>query len=127
MEELERADIIAACAKGEITAVIAAKRLGITTRQVRRLQKRFDEDGERGMISRHRGKPSNNRLAPELAQKALQLVRERYADFGPTLACEQLRERHDLCLSKETLRNLMIEAGLWIPKAARSARLYQPR
>ena len=127
MEELERADIIAACAKGEITAVIAAKRLGITTRQVRRLQKRFDEDGERGMISRHRGKPSNNRLAPELAQKALQLVRERYADFGPTLACEQLRERHDLRLSKETLRNLMIEAGLWIPKAVRSARLYQPR
>jgi len=127
MEELERAEIIAASVRGEITAVIAAKRLGLTTRQVRRLQKRFEQEGPSGMISRQRGKPSNNRLAPEVAQKALELVRAHYADFGPTLACEQLRERHQLELSKETLRNLMIEAGLWIPNAARRSRLYQPR
>jgi transposase len=127
MEELERAEIIAASVRGEITAVIAAKRLGLTTRQVRRLQKRCEQEGQSGMISRQRGKPSNNRLAPEVAQKALELVRDHYADFGPTLACEQLRERHQLELSKETLRNLMIEAGLWIPKAARRSRLYQPR
>lgn len=127
MGELDRAEIIAACVKGDITAVIAAKRLGITTRQVRRLQKRFAEDGTSGMVSRRRGKPSNNRLAPEVAQQALQLVRDRYADFGPTLACEQLRERHQVTLSKETLRTLMIEAKLWIPKAARHSRLHQPR
>jgi len=127
MEELERAEIIAASVRGEITAVIAAKRLGLTTRQVRRLQKRFEQEGPSGMISRQRGKPSNNRLAPEVGQKALELVRAHYADFGPTLACEQLRERHQLELSKETLRNLMIEAGLWIPNAARRSRLYQPR
>jgi len=127
MEELERAEIIAASVRGEITAVIAAKRLGLTTRQVRRLQKRFEQEGPSGMISRQRGKPSNNRLAPEVAQQALELVRAHYADFGPTLACEQLRERHQLELSKETLRNLMIEAGLWIPNAARRSRLYQPR
>lgn len=127
MEELERAEIIDASVRGEITAVIAAKRLGLTTRQVRRLQKRFEQEGQDGMISRQRGKPSNNRLAPEVAQKALELVRDFYADFGPTLACEQLRERHQLALSKETLRNLMIEAGLWVPKAARRSRLYQPR
>ena len=127
MEELERAEIIAASVRGEITAVIAAKRLGLTTRQIRRLQKRFEQEGQSGMISRRRGKPSNNRLAPEVAQKALELVRDHYADFGPTLACEQLWERHQLALSKETLRNLMIDAGLWIPKAARRSRLYQPR
>jgi transposase len=127
MEELERAEIIAASIRGEITAVIAAKRLGITTRQVRRLQKRYEQDGEGGMVSRRRGKPSNNQLAPSVAQRAIELVRDRYADFGPTLACEQLRERHALNLSKETLRNLMIEAGLWIPKSARSPRLYQSR
>jgi transposase len=127
MEELERAEIIGASVRGEITAVIAAKRLGLTTRQVRRLQKRFEQEGQGGMISLQRGKSSNNRLAPEVAQKALELVRDHYADFGPTLACEQLRERHHLELSKETLRNLMIEAGLWIPKAARRSRLYQPR
>ena len=40
MDELERAAIIAASIKGEITAVNAAKHQGITTRQVRSLQKR---------------------------------------------------------------------------------------
>lgn len=127
MEELERAEIIAASIRGEITTVIAAGRLGITTRQIRRLQKRFEQEGRSGMISRQRGKPSNNQLAAEVAQKALELVRDHYADFGPTLACEQLRERHDVKLSKETLRSLMIKAGLWIPKSAHKTRLYQPR
>lgn len=127
MRELERAEIVEAYAKGEIKAAVAAKRLQVTTRQVRRLLQRFAEVGVQGMISGRRGKPSNNRLAPDVAQKALQLVRDHYADFGPTLACEQLLERHAVALSKETLRNLMIQAGLWIPKSARQAPLHQPR
>lgn len=127
MQELERAEIIEAYAKGEITAGIAAKRLQVTTRQVRRLLQRFAAAGVKGMISGRRGKPSNNQLAPGVAQQALRLVRDHYADFGPTLACEQLRERHGVKLSTETLRNLMIQAGLWIPKNERQAPLHQPR
>lgn len=127
MQELERAEIIKACANGEITPALAAKRLQITTRQVRRLQRRFAESGVEGMVSGRRGKPSNNQLEPGLAQKALELVRDHYADFGPTLACEHLLERHSVALSKETLRGLMIEAGLWIPRGARRAALHQPR
>ena len=127
MQELERAKVIEACVKGEITAVVAAKRLQITSRQVRRLQKRFIEGGLGAMASGRRGKSSNNQLAPGLAKKALELVRDHYGDFGPTLACEQLRDRHGIVLSKETLRALMIGSGLWIPKAARSARLHRPR
>ena len=127
MQELERAEIIEACSKGDVTVAVAAKRLQITPRQVRRLQKRFADDGIDGMASKRRGKPSNNQLAPGLAKEALQLVHDHYVGFGPTLACEQLRERHQIQVSKETLRSLMIEAGLWVPKAARAARLHQPR
>jgi hypothetical protein len=57
----------------------------------------------------------------------LQIVREHYADFGPTLACEMLSERHKLELSTETLRKLMIEAGLWVPRSAQRSALHQPR
>jgi transposase len=127
MQELERAEIIEACAKGKIKTAVAARRLRITTRQVRRLLRRFAEAGVEGMVSGRRGKPSNNQLESGLAQKALELVRDHYADFGPTLACEQLLERHGVELSTETLRNLMIKAGLWIPRRARQARLHQPR
>jgi transposase len=127
MQELDRAKVIDAYANGEITGAVAALRLQISTRQVRRLQKQFAQAGVSGMISGRRGKPSNNQLSPGMAQTALQIVREHYADFGPTLACEKLDERHGLVLSKETLRRLMTEAGLWIPNNARRAALHQPR
>jgi hypothetical protein len=74
-----------------------------------------------------RGKPSNNQLDPGVAKRALELVHENYANFGPTFACEKLRDKHEINLSKETLRQLMIGAGLWTPKAVQRAALHQPR
>lgn len=68
------------------------------------------------MANRRRGKPSNNQLSDGLAQYALNIIRDRYTDFGPTLACEKLAELHDVHLSKETVRSLMVKAGLWIPR-----------
>jgi transposase InsO family protein len=127
MQEWNRAEIIGACAGGEITVAIAAQRLQITTRQVLRLRKRFAEGGANAMASRHRGKPSNNQLEEGLAKKALELVLADYYDFGPTFACEKLRDEHKLIVSKETLRQLMIGAGLWTPKGVRRAALHQPR
>ena len=127
MQEWNRAEIVGACARGEITVAIAAQRLEITARQVLRLRKRFVEGGADAMAARHRGKPSNNQLKAGLAKDVLELVDKRYADFGPTFACEKLRDEHKLILSKETLRQLMIKAGLWTPKGVRRAALHQPR
>lgn len=58
---------------------------------------------------------------------ALSIIRERYSDFGPTLACEKLRERHNINISKETVRQLMTDVGLWIPRRERTGKIYQPR
>jgi transposase InsO family protein len=127
MQEWNRAEIVGACARGEITVAIAAQRLQITARQVLRLRKRFVEGGADAMASRHRGKPSNNQLEAGLARKALELVLSDYEDFGPTFACEKLRDEHQIILSKETLRQLMMGAGLWTPKGVRRAALHQPR
>jgi hypothetical protein len=127
MQEVDRAKVIEAYTNGEIKTAVAALRLQVSTRHARRLRDDFVEAGLAGMISARRGKPSNNQLAPGLAQSALQVVREHYADFSPTFACEQLRERHAIVLSKETLRRLMIAAGLWTPRGARQAALHQPR
>lgn len=127
MQEEHRVDIIEACARGEITVAIAARRLEITPRQVLRLRQRFAEGGASAMVPRHRGKPSNNQLKPGMAKTVLQLVRDHYTDFGPTLACEKLQDRHEITISKETLRQLMIGAGLWSPKGVQRAALHQPR
>lgn len=127
MDELERARVVEACEKGEIKPGVAALRLQVSTRHLRRLRAEFAKSGVSGLISQRRGKPSNNQLAPGVAQNVLQIVREHYADFGPTLASEMLLDRHGVAMSKETLRRLMIEAGLRVTRQHGQAPLHQPR
>jgi len=66
-------------------------------------------------------------LPDELGSQAIEIVRERYADFGPTLACEKLLELHDLQVSRETLRAWLIGARIWIPRRERVRTAHQPR
>jgi hypothetical protein len=66
-------------------------------------------------------------LPDELRSHAIEIVRERYADFGPTLACEKLLELHDVRVSKETLRAWLIGAGTWIPRREQTLTTHQPR
>lgn len=125
--EIDRLSLVKALLRGEMTPLIAAQRMGVTTRQIRRLVDRFNESGSDGLISRQRGKPGNRQLAPGVAQTALGLIREHYSDFGPTLATEKLLESHGIKLAKETVRRLMIEDGLWKTREQQRARLHQPR
>ena len=105
----------------------AAERLGLSRRQVERLANRYRCEGAAGLVSRRRGRPGNHQLPVNLCPQALALIRERYADFGPTLACEKLHECHGITLSKETVRHLMTDAGLWVPRRQRPPKIYQPR
>lgn len=127
MVEIERLSVIRSLIRSEITPGVAALRLGIGTRQVKRLVDRFAELGAAGLVSRQRGRPSNRQLAPGLAQTALAVIREHYADYGPTFAAEKLSERHGIKLAAETVRQLMIEAGLWKTREQERSRLHQPR
>jgi hypothetical protein len=68
-------------------------------------------------VSKRRGRPSARRIDEQTQQRWIDLIRQRYPDFGPTLACEQLAEHHDFAHSRETLRGWMIEARLWKDKA----------
>ncbi len=127
MREIDRLKTIQAVVDGHLLLTVAGQRLNLTTRQIQRLVKRYRSDGAKGLISKKRERSSNHQLADGIANLALSIIRERYADFGPTLACEKLRECHDLKLSKETVRKLMSEVGLWIPRRQRTAKIYQPR
>ncbi|MGF6482899.1 ISNCY family transposase [Paraburkholderia sp. JPY419] len=127
MRELDRLKVIQDVVDGRLKPLRAAQRLGLTTRQIRRLVGRLREHGPQGLVSRRRAKPSNNRLDRVTAERALSIVRERYADFGPTLACEKLWECHGIRLAKETVRQLMMDAQLWVPRRQRPPKIYQPR
>nr|WP_230946192.1 ISNCY family transposase [Burkholderia cepacia] len=127
MRELDRLKVVEALIEQHLMPWRAAERLGISRRQIERLVARYRAAGPVGLISQRRGHASNHQLPEDLAHRALSLIRERYADFGPTLACEKLWECHGLQLSKETVRRLMTDAGLWIPRRQRPPKVYQPR
>src|SRR6188472_4603970 len=125
--ELSRVDTLARVQRGELPVAGAASILGLSPRQVFRLLARFRAEGAPGLASRRRGRPSNRRLPAAVREAALAAVRERYADFGPTLAAEKLAEVHDLKLGRETIRRWMAASGLWLPRKERGARVHQPR
>lgn len=105
----------------------AAKMLDVSERHFRRLLRSYREQGESGLVSKQRGKVSNNRLNPETKQKAIDLLHSRYADFGPTLAQEKLSEIHALKISRESVRRLMVEEGLWKPRKVKRKAIHQMR
>jgi transposase InsO family protein len=90
--------------------------LRLSERQIREKLKLFRALGPPSLIHQLRGKPSNHRLETRYLETALGLVVEKYPDFGPTFAAEKLFEIHGLKVNHETLRLMMIEAGLWKPK-----------
>lgn len=115
-EEIKRSEILRMAEEKRIKQKEGAKRIGISTRHFRRLIKRYREQGPEGIISGHRGKPSNNRLSEEKKKKILNKLNTDYEDFGPTLASEKLWERDGIKVSKETVRQMMIQEGLHNPK-----------
>jgi len=124
--DVQRLRVLSEVAGGQLAAVSAAALLDVTPRQVRRLLRRLQDGGGGAIAHRLRGRPSNRRIAAEVRDDALALVRERYADFGPALASEKLADLHGLKLSAETLRKWMMEAGLWLSRAQRRT-FHQPR
>lgn len=92
-----------------------AQQMGCDERTVRRRLLRYRQSGDAGLVHAGRGRPSNRGYSPTLRERALDLVAEKYADFGPTLAAEKLAQRDGIPVGRETLRRWMSAAGLWKP------------
>jgi transposase len=92
-KELSRFEVLQRVLDLRMTQQHAGQLLGLTRRHIYRLLSRVKKQGAAGLVSKRRGRRSNYQLAPGLAAKALALIRQHYADFGPTLAGEKLRER----------------------------------
>src|SRR5260370_29375663 len=92
----------------------AAEEIGVTERHVRRLLRKLRRKGDRAVIHELRGQASNRKLPAEMEQRAITILSDPvYRGFGPTLAAEYLHKRHQITVSKETLRRWMAKAGLW--------------
>lgn len=126
-QEITRLEILQRLVDRKITQVQAAEILHMGTRQIQRLVRTYRLQGVAGLISKKRGKPGNRALPKTIKEYATTLIKRHYHDFGPTLAAEKLLEYHDMKLSVETVRSLMIKSGLWISRNKRLKRSFQPR
>ncbi len=127
-KERDRLKVLELVKQGKLKQAQAGELLGLSERQVRRLVKRYREQGDAGMVHRLRGRPSNRRKADSERGEALRRIEADYSDFGPTLASEKLRERDGIEVSRETVRQWMIAEELWKARRRRVRhRQWRPR
>ncbi|MDR1969279.1 MAG: ISNCY family transposase [Burkholderiaceae bacterium] len=126
-KEAQRLVVIEQVLQGKRDQAQAAVSLGLSVRQIKRLCRRVREQGPAGLISQRRGVPSNRRIDSAVREHFMDIVRERYADFGPQLAHEYLTREHGLTHSVETLRGWMQASGLWQARRRRAVVVHSPR
>ncbi len=124
--DVRRIEVLTEVLSGRQTIASAAVVLAITARQVNRLLIRFRDDGGGGLIHKGRGQSSNHSMSAGVREYVLDLVKSKYADFGPTLATEVLLAKHEIQVGRETLRSWMLEEGLWQSRKQRRS-FHQPR
>lgn len=112
-KEVKRLKTMELVLRGEITQREAGKMLRITDRHVRKIKKKIEREGDRGVIHKLRGKPSNNKITEELRERVKEIINRKYEDFKPLLATEHLYTDDKIKLSSETVRKIMIEGKIW--------------
>lgn len=105
--------------EGRLTIKMAAELLKLSYRHCRRAYKRYREEGDKGLVHRRRGQPSNRAKPEAFKKEALGRYEERYTGFGPVLAMEKLCE-DGYEVARETLRRWLVKENLWRPKRKRA-------
>jgi transposase len=112
-KELKRLHVIHKVIEGSLTQVQAAEIISLSERQIRRIVKRIEAEGDKGIRHRSRGKGSNRKASKKLVERVRHLYQEKYQGFGPTLTAEKLSEVEGIEVSKESVRTWLMESGQW--------------
>lgn len=112
-EELRRLSIIKKVIDRQISQKEAGSLVGLSYRQVKRIVKRIKIEGDLGIMHKGRGRKSKRRISNKVKRKVMKLYEDRYQGFGPLLASEKLEEIEGIKVSKEKLRQWLMEVGLW--------------
>jgi transposase len=127
-KDRERKVIMNSYKEGRYSLVEASERMGVSYRQGKRIWRRYQKEGDVGLLHRSRGKKSKRAINPKIKKSVLKIYQEKYDGFGPTLAAEKLEEEEGFKLSDETLRQWLKQSHLWGPHRKRkSYRRYRER
>lgn len=115
-KELKRLPIIHRVMEKRLSQVKAAEMLGLSDRQIRRLLEKIKAGGDSAIVHGNRGRQSPLKFSKEFEDKIIGIIEKRYYDFGPVFAAEKLLECEKIKISKEKLRQLMIEHNIDYPR-----------
>ena len=125
LQERKRLEVFSRVRLGAMTLVEASELLRLSYRQTKRAWSRYQAAGDAGLVHRGRGRASNRQSSVKTKEKVLALYRERYSDFGPTLAAEYLAKEDGVAVRVTTLRRWLLQAGLW--ERCRKRRVHRRR
>jgi transposase len=111
--ELKRLHVVHKVLEGQLTQSKAAELTSLSERQIRRIVRRVQEEGDEGIRHKSRGRQSSRKTSEKLRERIVELYRQKYRGFGPTLATEKLSEAEGIGVSRETVRTLLIGSGDW--------------
>jgi hypothetical protein len=126
-KEISRLEVMQRLKDKRLRQKEAALLLGLSVHQVKRLWKSYRKEAAKGLISKKRGRVSNNRLDAGMVQGVLDLLKSKYSDFGPTLAHEKIVEVHKIQISRESVRKIMVAEGLWKERRKKKEAVHQMR
>lgn len=118
-EELKRIELIKKANENEIYQYEVAELLSISTRQVRRLVRRYKQDGVKGVIHQSRGKVNCRKFSDDYKQKVIGIYLRRYKGFGASLSCEKLLKHEGIVVNRETLRQWLSDEGCLVKRRIR--------
>jgi len=123
-KEAKRYEIIKDLIVKKIDGTEAAKQMNLSVRQVKRIKALVKKKKIKGVIHGNRGKKSNRQINEKTIAQAKKLLNEKYHDFNPLLAQEHLRDDDQIDVSKETVRQWLINEKLWKPKRKSEAKKF---
>ena len=125
-KDIERNNLLLRASEKSMKQVKAAQLLGVSERHFRRLLKAYKEKGIEGLISRKKGM-QNRLMKPEIRVFIIDKLKTTYKDCGPTFAYQKITREHKIKVSLETVRQIMIEEGLWESRKRKHLRIHQRR
>lgn len=112
-EERLRLTVIEELTDGKINVPTAAMKLSLSVRQVKRLKKKFRQYGYDSLIHGLRGRIGFRKTNIKVENMIVQIIKEKYHDFGPLMAWEKLTAIHNIAIGRETVRQIMVRNGIW--------------
>ena len=114
MKDIQRYRILKDCLEKRLKAIEASQILALSYIHTLRLKKKVAQNGLKGLLRPRSSSP--RKIPQEIIRKICYLHREHYWDFNVLHFKDKLAEIHDIILSYESLRQILISEGIHHPK-----------